>query len=232
MSGKQKFKDTLFESIYTRELATLAFLIVADSERLFAELSIEDGEEILRADTQPFTHLYHILSNAAKIQELVSSTNQGNQKEKEFHKLRAQALRTLLGTVKLQEILQKKVRNTVEHFAEYLDEMSIIHSEQVTGSKYMAAFDFVVSSMTPKSSPELPFTVYEIPGLKALLYPVRVYVIRERKFYNMGWSICIGAVYEEAKRLLEYLGKPDDGFVKDPREVAMMVACVPGRSKS
>ena len=173
MSGKQKFKDILFETVYTRELATLAFLIVADSERLFSELSVEDGKEICRADTRAFSQLYHILSNAAKIQELVSSTNRGNQKGKAFHKLRAQALRTALGTVKLQEILEKKVRNTVEHFAEYLDEMSIIHSEQITGPKYMAAFDFVVSSMAPKSCPELPFTVYELPGLKALLYPIR-----------------------------------------------------------
>lgn len=227
-----EFKDTLFDSVYTRELATLAFLIVSDCETLFSQLRVEDGGGIPQSDTRAFTLLYHILSNAAKIQELVSFTKHGNQKGKAFHELRAKALRSVLGSVKLKEILNKKVRNTVEHFAEYLDEMSIVHSEQRTGPKYLAAFDFVVSSMKPASCPELPFTLYEIPGFFALIYPIRVYVVRERKFYNMDWSICIDSVCEEAKRLLEYLGKPDDGFVADPREVGIMVTCIPGRSKS
>ncbi|MCY1462878.1 hypothetical protein D9M71_806980 [compost metagenome] len=37
------------------------------------------------------------------------------------------------------------------------------------------------------------------------LYPIRLYVSSEKKFYNMKWSVDVGLIHSEAKSIIEKL---------------------------
>ena len=97
-------------------------------------------------------------------------------------------LSKLTSTVTLKEILNHKVRNTLEHFDEYLDEANVSLSQGKPPPSPMAAYNMVISHWQAVDPP---------------VYPIRLYVSIERMFYNMNWSINIDAIHKEASALVE-----------------------------
>jgi hypothetical protein len=103
---------------------------------------------------------------------------------------RSKILRDTLSGVKLEEILNNKLRNSLEHFDEYLDENIVRLIEKGPPPASHAAYNMVLSHR-------------EI--FKPQVYPIRLYVASERKFYNMRFSIDIGKIYAEASAILDRL---------------------------
>lgn len=127
-----------------------------------------------------------------------------NQKQKR-HIERADYFKTLLYDLNIQEMFNKKVRNTVEHFAEYLDETNEKHTLYKNEDSYLVAFNLVLSDWQPTNNVNIPFTLYRALGFKDPIYPIRIYIAGERRFYNMDWSISIENLSKEARLIQELL---------------------------
>ena len=95
-----------------------------------------------------------------------------------------------MGGIKLAELLNAKVRNTLEHFDEYLDEANLALSDARVPPSPMAAYNMVLSRWD---------------AINPRVYPIRLYISAERKFYNMKWSVDLDAINKEASAIAERL---------------------------
>lgn len=81
-----------------------------------------------------------------------------------------------------------KIRNTIEHFDEYIDEANVKSTWENDGQD-LAVYNMVISRRN----------VFNLP------YFLKVYVVSEFTFYNFKWSINIKTIYEESKIILNNL---------------------------
>jgi hypothetical protein len=207
--------------IYAQELYWLCHQIHLKSEELFKKYPILSNEVYISAEISGLDLIYSILSCAAKVQELIFSN-----KKKKLHGDRAKYLQRLLQPLNIKEILNKKVRNTIEHFGEYLDKVNKKHTLFIAPRRYAVAFNLVISHWKRIDDPEFPFPLYQTPQLAFSLYPVRVYVSSERTFYNMDWSIDLAALNEEAVCIKEHLISQKVLKEKKPENwISVMVIC-------
>ncbi|GGX96860.1 hypothetical protein GCM10007160_25640 [Litchfieldella qijiaojingensis] len=88
--------------------------------------------------------------------------------------------------------MNHKVRNTLEHFDEYLDEANVKLYKAKTPPSPVAAYNMILSHREV-TNPQV--------------YQVRVYISSERMFYNLKWKVSIGLLYEEAKYIIRELQK-------------------------
>ncbi len=135
-----------------------------------------------------------VLSDAANLKKLLitpsTKLNGESGRQYRLRRGRASALCKLLEGVQLVELLNSKVRNTLEHFDEYLDEANLNISEAKNPPSPMAAYNMVLSS----------WDVFN-----PRVYPIRLYISSERKFYNMKWSVDLDAMHKEASSVAERL---------------------------
>lgn len=188
------------KTIYQRELHWLSSQIARKADRLFATFPFDGTEAYISTNIDGLNDIYSLLADAAKLGELLSPG------QKEDGKERSQGLRHLLGGVSLDEILNKKVRNTIEHFGEYLDRANKAHSGLESADRYFVAYNFIFSHWRPVTIPGVPFQLYRTQLLQHPIYPVRVYVAAERRLYNLDWSVSIDALRAEAESINAALG--------------------------
>ncbi|MBI5809719.1 MAG: hypothetical protein HZB21_00790 [Deltaproteobacteria bacterium] len=190
--------ETKLYKLYLHELWWLSDAIKKKCEKLFSETTSPPPSSVYLIQVNPDLHslIASILSDAANIKKLIK--NQGGKllgetgTKARLRKERAAMLDSLLSGIELEEILNHKIRNTLEHFDEYLDEANIELSKAAIPPSPMAAYNMIFSS-------------WEV--IKPRVYPIRLYISEERKFYNMKWSIDIGKIYKEAKAILSVLNK-------------------------
>ncbi|KPW99807.1 MULTISPECIES: hypothetical protein [Pseudomonas syringae group] len=94
-------------------------------------------------------------------------------------------LSEFLKSLNIKEMLNPKVRNTLEHFDKANYEVT-----QSAPQNKLAAYNVVLSHWD---------------AISPRVYPLRLYISSERKFYNMQWDIDIGVIYLEACSILEKL---------------------------
>lgn len=193
-STDMKLEDTKLVVLYFHELWWLAHAIKSKAERLFSEATVPDSGYVIQVNPELHSLIASLLSDAANLKKLIvtPSTRLNGESGRQFRirKARAAALREAIAKVPLTEVLNSKVRNTLEHFDEYLDEANLAVSEAKTPPSPMAAYNMVLSR----------WEVFDPP-----VYPVRVYISAERRFYNMKWSVDIDAMHKEASAVLECL---------------------------
>lgn len=193
-----KFEETKLFSLYFHELRWLAHSIQTKAEKLFEEAKIPDEGYVIQVNPELHSLIASILSDAANLRKLVVTphTRLSGETGRQFRlrKARAAALHEVIKGIQLVELLNSKVRNTLEHFDEYLDEANIAVSEAKTPPSPMAAYNMVLSS----------WDVFMPP-----VYPVRLYISSERKFYNMKWAVDIDAIHKEASAIVERLAHSD-----------------------
>lgn len=189
-----KLEDTKLLTLYFHELWWLAHGIKTKAERLFAETTVPETGNTIQVNPELHSLITSLLSDAANLKKLVvtPSTRLNGESGQRFRlrKARAAALREAVAGIQLTEMLNAKIRNTLEHFDEYLDEANIALSMAKVPPSPMAAYNMVLSR-------------WEV--FSPRVYPVRVYISSERKFYNMKWSVDIGEIYKEAKAIVERL---------------------------
>lgn len=193
-----KFEDTKLFSLYFHELRWLAHSIQTKSEKLFGEAKVPEEGDVIQVNPELHSLIAAILSDAANLRKLIVTphTRLGSESGRQFRlrKARAAALRAAIKGIELVELLNSKVRNTLEHFDEYLDEANIAVSEAKAPPSPMAAYNMVLSRMEVFTPP---------------VYPVRLYISSERKFYNMKWSVNIDAMHKEASAVVDRLANSD-----------------------
>lgn len=206
-----KLEDTKLFSLYFHELWWLAHGIKTKADRLFAEANVPEQGYLLQVSPELHAVIASLLSDAANLKKLVvtpsARLNGESGRQFRLRKARASALRQSLDGIPLTEMLNAKVRNTLEHFDEYLDEANVSLTTAKSAPSPMAAYNMVLSHWE---------------AFSPRVYPIRVYISSERKFYNMKWSVDIGAIYREATAILDRLASHIE-FSKSEGPGALMV---------
>jgi hypothetical protein len=189
-----RLEDTKLLTLYFHELWWLAHGIKTKAERLFAEATVPETGYSIQVSPVLHSLISSLLSEAANLKKLINTPsgklNGESGPRYRLRKARATALREAIAGVELTEMLNPKVRNTLEHFDEYLDEANLTLSTAKLLPSPMAAYNMVLSH-------------WEV--FSPRVYPVRVYISSEQKFYNMKWSVDIGVIHKEATKLVERL---------------------------
>lgn len=197
------FGDVKLHMVYKQELWWLTTSIIQDCEAVFEASYPPDNENecYIRVDYPLLAKINNILSESASLKKLISvpKNKSKNESARQFnlHVARANYLQGILKKVNIQEISSARLRNTLQHFDEYLD-AACIKAEDGDLKKYeQAVYNMVLSdwrAFTPKP------------------YPLRLYVCSERKYYNMDVSIDLSKIHSEAtsiKTELERLINPN-----------------------
>ncbi|WP_024939882.1 hypothetical protein [Xanthomonas arboricola] len=196
-------KTKLF-SLYIYELWWLANGILQKTERIFNEAEIPDNGYAIQVSPELHSLIASVLSEAANLKKLLVTPsvklNGESAPQYRLRRARSAVLNQVLDGIQLSELLNAKVRNSLEHFDEYLDEANLTVSEAKNPPAPMAAYNMILShweAVTPR------------------VYPIRLYISKERKFYNMKVSVDLDAMNKEAAtiaaRLKTYMGAAEEG---------------------
>ncbi len=191
------FEKTILRNLFEAELDFLAFDVIRNGGDLFRAFPPQDAPTLaIDGDHEFLGPVFAALSSAAKINELLWPP-----KNQPLNLVRAQHLCGLLASIQLPEIQNKKVRNSVEHFGENLDDWNgrLTH---IKGVPSFAVFCNGVLGIAPRcNAPALPFPVYDVRGVGIAAVLVRVYVSGTQSFHNFNESIDIRALVDEAQAI-------------------------------
>lgn len=196
-----------WKSVYLSELYWLAkdahdlCLHVFES----APVPTTTGQSYLRVDHQLHQDIYRILNNAARIGAMVKERerNKRNQSAGQYtvQQNRVQWLQQILSGIELSETLNSKVRHSLEHFDEFLDETALKSSRGTITAPTVFPIDVTIGR---------PETInYILPERMAgaSIYPLRIYSAENRTFVNCGRYINIGAIAEECSQIHGRIGQ-------------------------
>lgn len=194
------FKESKLFGYYEYELVSLAKNIVSAGDNVFRLAPKSDGY-YEKCSSEAHFYINSLLSEAAKTKKLIDPviSNKENKHSKKYKMkvARSKYFSELLCGLTLKEILKPKVRNTLEHFDEYLDEANIELMDPNNIKHDIAFSNLILSS-------------FDTPSMK-IFYPIRMYTGNDRKFHNMKWSVEIGKIYDEAKTILAHLREKNEG---------------------
>lgn len=193
--------------VYIHELYSLCEAIVRETDEIFSEAVIPEKYESIQVSPVLHSRINSVLLYSANIKKLIKTpkTRRNNESKKRFElrQQRNEIFDDLLKNIEINEIFNSKVRNTLEHFEEHLDKLNLKLSEpnskiknEYSGAVYNIAFS-------------------DWKALKYDVYPIRLYIVKEQKFYNFEWSIDIGKIAKEAKEIKNRLEQIKDFKDKD-----------------
>jgi len=181
--------------MYVFELWSLADNVRDQCEKVFAATELSPNETFLRHSKEVHGLIAALLSNAANIKKLVRTQSSQLKDETkarfQMRQHRAKLLTDLLDGIALDELLNVKIRNTLEHFDEYLDEADELLTTKGHPTATLAMSNMVLSHWEYLADEKV--------------FPIRVYIASEKKFYNMKWSIDLGKLHAESLKVVERL---------------------------
>jgi len=147
--------------------------------------------------------VYRILGNAARLGAYLKNRprRKGDQSagQYELQTRRIEWMRGLLVGIDFSEISDARVRHSLEHFDEFLDETALKSARGKLGSSTMFPKDVVASSENAFGDKG----IFNLEG--ATVYPLRVYYAIPRTFLNCGRRIDVGRIANECKDIAERL---------------------------
>lgn len=191
--------------LYLHEVYMLAVYMKTTCESLFetAPARKEDSlESYVQVGRDIHTDLANLLTAAARVRALVIDRPKGKRQTHyrySLQKARVAWLRQQLDGVPLEAILDAGVRNSLEHFDEYLDEMAGDLAEGVAAPPALVAIDVTLGHRGL-----LDYLNDALGGTPRQMF-VRVYHATEREYINFGRIVNIQALYEEACALRDHL---------------------------
>lgn len=200
----ERIARTGWPSVYLTELYWLA----EESRELCQEVfeavpTPPTGGSYVQVDHAIHRKIYRILNNAARISALIKDRPRHNSQsagQYEIQTRRARWMRSILDGVKVEEISHAKVRHSLEHFDEFIDETALKSSRGQIPLPSFFPVDFVLG----RSSTLDALACGPLEGFKT--YPLRVYLAEERTFINCGRAIRLNLLSQEcaaiATRLL------------------------------
>ncbi|MEI2279000.1 hypothetical protein OHC50_16165 [Paenarthrobacter ilicis] len=189
---------TNWPNIYLRELYWLARETSELCESVFeaAPAPKPGPASYITVDHTIHLNIYRALNNAARITALVKDRPKRNQSAGQYaiQKERIHWLLEVLSGVKISELTHAKVRHTLEHFDEYVDETALKSSRGQIDMPTVFSVDMVLGR---ESTIDLIANV--TPNMMgATSYPIRVYCAEERVFLNCGKRVNLGSIAQES----------------------------------
>ncbi|MBD7375766.1 hypothetical protein HPO00_06495 [Klebsiella pneumoniae] len=189
-----KFSDVKYKQIYLEEVWFLADSIIRKVKKLDDVANTPESGYLIFSTPEITDLILGILSNSANIKKL---TNPGKQARGEsagafqFRVDRCNFIKNSFPEIDFSGVLDTKLRNTLEHFDEYLDDfMTTIAKGDFSNAYPMVAFNIGLSDQD---------------AFKPHLYPVRMYESKTKTFYNFDNVVNIQSIYEVAIAIDEKL---------------------------
>jgi len=190
-------------TVYLREVYLLAVEVVEEIDGALALLPevASPGVGTLTVNHDVHRKLMRALGAAGRTRALCFGRGHGSNQTALEHKVqnrRAAWLTRVLDGIDLGPFEEAQVRNTLEHFDEYLDRTSV---EAQSGAIQMPALIPVDMSVSNRRLLEQ----FEIGGRKPTCYFVRAYIGDEGIFVNCGHEVDIGPLREAAVEVRDRL---------------------------
>lgn len=190
----KSFDELRLNFIYLHELWWLTESIKSRCEELFRETPLPENGYYFQIKYHVHSLINDILSDAANIKKLITIPTQKTRgespKQFQIHVERSKFLQDKIKGVEISELKSIKVRNTLQHFDEYLDEVNLEASEGKLRSHQIAVYNFVMSHWE---------------AINPRPYPIRLYICAEKTYYNMKASVNLGKIYIEASHINEVI---------------------------
>ncbi|MFE4112268.1 hypothetical protein [Kosakonia sp. YIM B13611] len=188
----KSFDDLRLNYIYLHELWWLTESIKKRCEELFQATPLPEQGYYFKIDYNIHSLINDILSDAANLKKLITipkkQTKDESFRQFQVHIERSKYLQDKIKGIQISELKSVKVRNTLQHFDEYLDEANIEASEGRLTAHKMAVYNFVMShweAVNPRP------------------YPIRLYICSEKTYHNMKASVNLDRIYREASAINE-----------------------------
>lgn len=186
-----EFEDCALKDIYMHELYIHATNIVRKSDSLFEQNQVEP-DNYFKVDVEIHSLISSILADASAAKSLLADYDR--KQSGRVNALRVKRTRHLLDAlagIDFPTIMDKSVRNSMEHFDEYLDKANVALFDQgKTGRP--AIYNMVLSRRD------------FVPALRNP-YPIKMYIAEEKIFENLETKIDMGALRAEAQNIAERL---------------------------
>ncbi|EPL2188305.1 hypothetical protein [Klebsiella pneumoniae] len=182
-----KFSDVKYKKIYLEEIWFLAESIIRRVKQLDEVANTPENGFLIFSMPEITDLILGILSSSANIKKL---TNPGRQAKGEsagafqFRVDRCDFIKNSFPEIDFSGIMDTKLRNTLEHFDEYLDDfMTTVAKGDFPHAYPMTAFNVGLSDRDV-------FTPH--------IYPIRMYESKTKTFYNFDNIVSIESIYEVA----------------------------------
>ena len=199
--------------IYINELFWLLTSIKSKCERLFEITKVPEKGQTIQIDLESNSLIKSIVDDSAEVANLIQPRERRKDEPTEkylFRKHRGEYLFNFFKDVAISEILNHKIRDSIEHFDKKLDRLTHDISEKAVKKPQTLAYNMAISDKATMS----PFPL-----------PVRIYVSSERKIYNMLWQLDIGKIYTECTSMIEALKNIEN--LKRTKEPGSLILLIP-----
>lgn len=191
------FKSSALTYIIFRELIFLTANITSKAEKIFSETTTSSPVGgWMKVDHEVHALISSLISDAACLKKLISTPKERKRNESasayRFRMKRRAYFETALKGIDVSEIVNSKVRNSLEHFDEYLDKANAFLTIDNGENYKFALYNIICSGWGVFNFDE---------SFRGEKYPIRIYVAPERRFYNFDYSIDIDKIYSEAKHI-------------------------------
>lgn len=184
-------------SVYLHELFYLCLSVNRECDEIFNEARVPETGYVIQVSPVLHSRINSVLIYASNIRKLISTAEHRNKKESrrqfQIRKQRELRFSQLLEGIDIKEIHNSKLRNTIEHFEEYLDDL-ILELEKESNK---------IKSQHGAAAYNMTFSEWQL--MSPSVYPIRLYISKEKKLYNFQWSIDIGKIYDESLEILARL---------------------------
>jgi hypothetical protein len=190
-------------SIYITELYWLSRNVVERAEVIFDKAKpASESHSYIQVDHDLLTNVPHLLGDSARIRALLLTRQKVKGESWIKHEIRTRRTawlrNTVLQGIPLQYVLDAKVRHSLEHFDEYIDETAIkAHAREIKPPSFLPV-DMLLGSRTTLGT-------FNLGGQKASVYPLRVYIADEQAFINAGKEVSVRGLHDECMAIRDRL---------------------------
>ncbi len=214
-SGRSVAGEVLnyMEGIYVNELFWLLTAIKKNCETLFEKAKIPETGYIIQVDLEVHSLIKSIVNDSSHVANLIDPREKRKVETVEhytFRKERGEHLKEIFNGVSVEKILNRELRDSIEHFDERLDNLVHSVSNKVEKKQQNLAHNMVFSDKEVIT----PFPI-----------PIRVYISSEKVFYNMNWRFDIGKIYAECISMLDVIQNLES--IKKAKEPGGLLIIIP-----
>jgi hypothetical protein len=214
-------RNSPIAGLYLSELHGIAEAVVRSTETVFERVRTSEGDAAhIQVDHEVSGMLVDAVTNAARIRSLVVARPRDGSESAVTFELRARRAawfrEEVLQGLRLDMVLGASVRNTLEHFDEYIDDLARRAAKKQLPSPILVPVDFLMSH-----GRTLDFLLQRGGGV---LRPLRGYYADERLFVNAGREVDVDALNGECRAIRDRVAQHlPAGVLEEPGGSAMYV---------
>ncbi|WP_275779743.1 hypothetical protein [Paenarthrobacter sp. Y-19] len=199
----ERIRHSVWAGVYLSEIYWLARDTAHHCEAIFEDVKAPPNaaDSYFLVDRELHMRIYQILNNAARIAAFLKQRGKRNQSAGQYaiQQERVKWLRSVFDGVETTEISHARVRNSLEHFDEYIDETALKSSRGDIPKPTFFPMDMAFGQAGTMDR----FAAGRLSNAHS--YPLRVYLADERTFVNCGQKVSLDAIARESSAIVARL---------------------------